>query len=162
MPDVALVLGTSTFNVAAEALRLNSNLLLDHPGLQTYQVRAHVSSDNFREFLRAIEAGSPLSLTPDNLSELSLLCEEFGAGALKRSCDHFAARALSGSAIDSRFDHTEFKFEDTMSAVIVDVTELKRELSLLKTDCGGFKVGLRDLKDSVGGLHLTQEIAKKH
>jgi hypothetical protein len=155
--QITLILGTSNFNISAQSLHLNSNLLIDHPNLQTYKVQSEVSSQTFEAFVRAIEEGSDLFVTADNFSELLLLCEEFGTEKQKRVCERFVGRVSVGSTKDLGFENMELEFEEQK----VSVAELKGEIVTLREDLGrlGFEVG--GLKESVSGLQRLQEDFRK-
>jgi hypothetical protein len=83
-----------------------------------------------------MEAGSDLPLNPNNFSELSLLCEEFGASGLKRVRDLSLPSVATGSAVDFRFENTELAFGQK---VVSGLAELKTQLGLLAEDCAGLK-----------------------
>jgi hypothetical protein len=132
---VNLVFQRRSFCVTAQALRLNSTLLIDHPGVTHYIVHSAVSREAFEAFVRALEEGSELPVTPVNLSELSSLCDEFGADKMSRACDHFMR-----GAVDLSFEARLFGSGDRIES-------LAREVGLLRDDCqairkveGEFKV----------------------
>jgi hypothetical protein len=127
MSDMALLLGRSTFTVGTRALRLTSSLLMEDPGLESkgiYRVQTTVRSpETFEGFLRALETGSDLSVTPDNFMELSLLCEEFGAEKLRGTFDQVVR-----PAIDFGLEARAFEAEGK-------VAFLAKEVGLLRRDC---------------------------
>jgi hypothetical protein len=151
-PGLTLVLGTSHFRIAAQDLCHHSSLLADRPGLQTYTVQTDVSPQTFRAFLDAIEAGSDLPLTPDNVPELSLLCEEFGAVKLKRACDHFVEPVPIGPAVQFRFENIELAFEESEEKVVPAVKELTRKLAQLTRHFGDLKADVGRLTTSLAEL----------
>jgi hypothetical protein len=150
MGSVTLVLGSSNFNVAAPLLRHNSNLLFANPDLQTYAVQTRASTDIFQEFLNALEQGSDLRLTTDNISELSSLCDEFRAERLQRSCEAFVGPVLCDSAIDFRFATHECLNEERGAVTLSNVEGLRRESASLRAD-------LNALRDSVAGQFRALE-----
>jgi hypothetical protein len=115
MSGLTLVLNSSNFKTTAQALCANSNLLMDHPDLQSYTVQSSVSPETFQAFLRALEEGSDLALTPDDFAELSSLCDEFGVGRLKRACEQFVQSVSVGSSLDFRFANSEFEFGEKLT-----------------------------------------------
>jgi hypothetical protein len=158
---MTLVLGTSSFTIRAQALRPNSDLFMYHPDLQTYRVQAHVSPDTFRAFLHSIEEGSDLCLTPENVSEFSLLGDEFGMDRLKRACDHFVHVPVPvGSAIDFRLETGEIKLEETRSAVVSSVAELTERIDVLNSDSGCLKGELQQLQTSMDDVQGREQELK--
>jgi hypothetical protein len=89
---LVVFLANSPFSVPMQALRANATLHIDHPGVQSYTIESRVSVEDLREFLCAIK-GSQFSLKPDNVHQLTLLCDEFGATRLRHVCDEFVERA---------------------------------------------------------------------
>jgi hypothetical protein len=163
MASVTLALGTSIFEVPSQAFHRNSSLLIDRPNLQTYSVHTQVSPQLFLDFIRALEEGSDLSITPDNVAQVELLCEEFGAARLKRLCEQFADQQSTG-ATHFRLQTTELQFEEKVTSLVSTVGELKSEFVLMKDsftkECRGLRGELRMLKDSIGDLRVSEELKK--
>jgi hypothetical protein len=156
MSEVTLVLGQSSFKIAAEALRLNSNLLVDAPGLQTHIVRTRVSPQTFQEFLHALVDGLALSFTPDNISELELLSEEFGAFRLQRACEDFVQSAPQYTTIettkfgfDTTIETTKFAFDEKVGIVIANFEELRNGLGTLTCTVNHLSAEVTELKVSM-------------
>jgi hypothetical protein len=159
MSEVDLILGSTNFRVSEQALRLNTSLLIDHPGLQAYKVHTQVGAHAFQEFLRALETGSDISFTHSNFSELSMLCEEFGAARLKGTCDglhHLAA----GFAVDSRFNINEVHLEEREAVMASRLDALQNRYRSLETVCGGLRADITKLQDSMGDFQVFTEIEK--
>jgi regulator of replication initiation timing len=160
MSDLTLVLGSSNFTVAAHTLRRNSSFFTDHPALQTYNVQTPVSAQTFREFICAIGEGSELPVRPDNASDLSSLCEEFGVASLKRACDRCLSPASVPASIDVGFKRGEAALEAKLAVAISAVEDLKQEVRDLKQECGVLKAELLELRNPLGHLPLAEEIVK--
>jgi hypothetical protein len=78
LAKVSLVHPQETFHVSADLLVQKSDLFRDNPVLadSPYTPKSGVSLAEFREFVSALE-GSTLTITKDNISVLSQLCDEF-------------------------------------------------------------------------------------
>jgi hypothetical protein len=167
MPDLNLLLGRSKFTVATRALRLNSSLLLDHPGLEskgTYRVQTTVRSrETFEGFLGALEEGSDLSVTRDNFMELSLLCDEFGAGKLRVRFDQ-VVRPANDFGLEAR----ALESEDNVAKPAKEVGLLGRtcaRTARLDEECVKLRGEFEGLKESteaeIGKLKSeTAKVAK--
>jgi hypothetical protein len=156
---VTLVLGHSNFKVQAQPFLLNSNLVLTHPDLKIYKVQTQASEPTFREFVRAIEEGSDLSLSPDNLGELSSLSEEFGIGRLQRACDTFDLRVSLRASIDFHLANSARDFTEKVASLVSSLDALRIESHLLNERCGRLESEVRKLKSFMGGLNLNNEIS---
>jgi hypothetical protein len=80
-PVVELVFCGRTFPVSRLALANTCEIFRGDPVPLSYSVRSAVSAASFGAFLAAV-CGSPFEITPDNVSELDLLCGEFASPGL--------------------------------------------------------------------------------
>jgi hypothetical protein len=113
MSDVILLLDPSSFSVAAQALRLNSSLIIGHPSLDIYRVQTAVSRvETFGGFVRAIEDGSELSVTADKL---------------RVACDHFIR-----PPIDFRSESTGFGLGEQGGKLVVEVGLFRQDREVIR------------------------------
>jgi hypothetical protein len=152
MSNVTLVLGTSNLQVTTQALRLNSNLLVDHPDLQIYRVQTQACSQTFQEFVRALEDRTNLSFTPDNISDFCLLCDEFGACELRQACEAFAQPVRLDTALENR----EFQFEERGRVVASRVEVLERHVAVLTRTASELGVTIRELTVAIRDVQTVQ------
>jgi hypothetical protein len=85
-----LIFGGKTFKVQRIPLISQCQSLLT----RAYHIRSSVNSDNLRLFISAIEGVTP-AIQIDNVSDLALLCEEFGFATLADKVAAFWAQHLS-------------------------------------------------------------------
>jgi len=91
-----LIFGGKTFKIQRIPLISQCQSFLSDPSLLTraYHIRSSVNSDNLRLFISAIEGVTP-AIQTDNVSDLALLCEEFGFATLADKVAAFRAQHLS-------------------------------------------------------------------
>jgi prefoldin subunit 5 len=88
--------------------------LIDHPDVLqrgVYQVQNAIPPSCVDAFLRSINDGSELAMTPDSVWGLLLLSEEPGAAGLREACEQFASRGVK-PLMTTRFAECDSRLAD--------------------------------------------------
>jgi hypothetical protein len=130
MASVALVHPQETRKVSRRSLLTNCTLFGSNPPLCStpYVVKTSVSLDIFQQFVSALE-DKPIEITPDSISGLSRLAEEFGFGTLSRKLNSNVASAPRGEDFRTRERITGI--EERQLSLESRVASLNRQFSQL-------------------------------
>jgi hypothetical protein len=118
-----------------------------------YSVQSKVSIDSFSTFVAALNC-EPVCVTIDNVSDLSLLCEEFGYCGLRGEL----------SAVRASADYKLLQHEARLAASELRLDMLSQEISKLRNaldqnehavcGVGGVREGLEKVESDLNGLTL--------
>jgi hypothetical protein len=161
---LTISLGTSSFQVSKAAISRNSTLFLYRPDISgPYLVQNHVLPEILDQFLHGMENPAEISITPKNLSDLSLLSEEFGVLELTARCNSFSScmAAISNSQnYDEQIEAISTRIgtlEETVLLSVTESTNLKNEILQLRRDCDRLKT----LEESITLLRADLNAAKE-
>jgi hypothetical protein len=138
-----LLLGDLNLEVATQDLMIHCKVFSDNPSLLTtpYHVRSSVSSDSLWQFVDAVQGRVP-PITPDNITDLMLLADEFGFAAL-------ATRLTDTQSHDLR---------TTNSVQQSEIGRLREEVAALRNDGA-----VNALEQRLAGLQLeVGEMRERH
>jgi hypothetical protein len=132
MARVNISLRDFTSSVSQEALASHSRLITDPSvPLRDYRVRSSVRPENFVQFLSWIERQAEINITAANLSDFSLLSDEFGSFELTARCDLFSCSTVSVS----NFPNYNQQIEATFDRIGILEERVSSWLGQLRNDC---------------------------
>jgi hypothetical protein len=115
MTRVKISLGNFSHSLSQEALARHSSLITDSSvPLREYEVRSPVRRENLDQFLSWIEHQAEINITAANVSDFSLLSDEFGSLELTARCSIF-----SSSTVDfSNFQNYNQQIESLWNRIV--------------------------------------------
>jgi hypothetical protein len=137
-----------------------------HPGVfkeDSYTVQSAVSEPHFKAFLDYLAKNITLKLTPQNLSDLSQLAQEFGLPELERECAAASASSAGGSggsisAVElQRLDDLESRVRE-LSNEFLDHQITVESLALEISRVSKFQTEITEFRSIV---EVSQELCKR-
>jgi hypothetical protein len=150
MSRVKISLGNFSHSLSQEAIARHSSLITDSSmPLREYEVRSPVRRENLVQFLSWIEHQSEINITAANISDFSLLSDEFGSLELTARSGLF-----SSSTVDfSNFQNYNQQIESLSNRLVSLEERVSSSQWELRSDCEG---KLADMKSKCEHENETQ------
>jgi hypothetical protein len=120
MSILTLASGAAEFPVSTEILAKSTRFFDFHPDLCNggrYHVLSQISAANLKHFTSSLSNPSAITLTPQNVADLSSFADEFGIRTWKNRCNSFICCDTPSFTLDFHIDSCKADFQTEISAV---------------------------------------------